>query len=60
MDTELERLRKAAAVAESRALEEQRRREEVEEIIRAVQPQPLERYLETCHSLSLAIRVITD
>ncbi|KAK3315532.1 hypothetical protein B0H66DRAFT_577300 [Apodospora peruviana] len=40
--------------------EEQRRREEAEEVARASQPQPLERYLETCHSLSLAIRVVTD
>ena len=53
--------------AESRVLdeqrrreEEQRRREEAEEISRAAQPQTLERYLETCHSLSLAIHAVAD
>ncbi|RYP14253.1 hypothetical protein DL765_006504 [Monosporascus sp. GIB2] len=53
--------------AESRALteqrrreDEQRRREQAEELAKASQPQTLQQYLEACHSLSLAIRVVTD
>ncbi|KAK3312513.1 hypothetical protein B0H66DRAFT_578616 [Apodospora peruviana] len=70
MDDELARLREALRRREDeqrrredeqrRREDEQRRREEAEEVARASQPQPLERYLETCHSLSLAIRVVTD
>ncbi|KAK4654407.1 hypothetical protein QC762_0065280 [Podospora pseudocomata] len=40
--------------------EEQRRREKAEEVARKSQLQALEGYLETCHSLSLAIQVVTD
>ena len=40
--------------------EEQRRREEAEERAGASQPLSLHQYLETCHSLSLAIEVVTD
>lgn len=40
--------------------EEQRRREEAEELAKASQPQTLEQYLEACHSLNLAIQVETD
>ncbi|KAK3326780.1 hypothetical protein B0H66DRAFT_618037 [Apodospora peruviana] len=72
--TKLARLREApvqaerrASEAETRALDEQcrredeqRRREEAEEVARASQLQPLELYLKSCHSLSLAIRVVTD
>lgn len=43
--------------AEGRILEEQRRREEAEELAR---PLILENYLEACHSLNCAIRVVTD
>ncbi|KAI1506365.1 hypothetical protein F5X99DRAFT_415206 [Biscogniauxia marginata] len=43
--------------AESRALEEQRRREIAEEAAKASQPQPLQAYLEACHSLNLAIQI---
>ncbi|KAM4061551.1 kinase [Hirsutella rhossiliensis] len=46
--------------AESRALEDQRRREAAEELAAASRPQTLQQYLETCHSLHLAIQVITD
>ncbi|CAM1508767.1 Fc.00g056150.m01.CDS01 [Cosmosporella sp. VM-42] len=53
--------------AEGRALkeqhqreEEQRRREEAEERASASQPLTLYQYLEACHSLSLAIKVVTD
>ncbi|KAH8651684.1 hypothetical protein BGZ61DRAFT_500921 [Ilyonectria robusta] len=40
--------------------EEQRRREEAEERAGASLPLTLHQYLETCHSLSLAIKVVTD
>ncbi|KAH7201192.1 hypothetical protein DER44DRAFT_812068 [Fusarium oxysporum] len=40
--------------------EEQRRREEAEERADASRPLTLQQYLETCHSLSLAIEIITD
>ncbi|KAI1839791.1 hypothetical protein JX266_013997 [Neoarthrinium moseri] len=40
--------------------EEQRRREEAEELAKETRPQALEQYLEACHSLSLAIQVVTD
>ncbi|KAK4095957.1 hypothetical protein N658DRAFT_502103 [Parathielavia hyrcaniae] len=43
--------------AETRASEEQRRREEAEKI---AEPLQLEPYLEACHALSLAIKVVTD
>ncbi|EWY79555.1 hypothetical protein FOYG_17301 [Fusarium oxysporum NRRL 32931] len=53
--------------AEGRALEEQhqreeeqRRREEAEERADASRPLTLQQYLETCHSLSLAVEIITD
>ncbi|KAI8711235.1 Protein kinase domain-containing protein [Fusarium sp. LHS14.1] len=40
--------------------EEQRRREEAEKLADASRPLTLQPYLETCHSLSLAIEIITD
>ncbi|KAI1878550.1 uncharacterized protein JN550_000732 [Neoarthrinium moseri] len=40
--------------------EEQRRREEAEELAKESTPQVLLQYLEACHSLSLAIQVVTD
>ncbi|KAF5136461.1 hypothetical protein E5D57_000223 [Metarhizium anisopliae] len=40
--------------------EEQRRREEVEELAKASLPLDLQQYLEACHSLDLAIDVVTD
>ncbi|KJZ70009.1 hypothetical protein HIM_10590 [Hirsutella minnesotensis 3608] len=40
--------------------EEQRRREEAEERAGASLPLTLHQYLETCHSLSLAVEVVTD
>ncbi|KAL2129652.1 hypothetical protein VTI74DRAFT_7486 [Chaetomium olivicolor] len=53
--------------AESRASEEQRRREEeqsrrekAEEVAEKSQPLRLESYLAACHTLSLAIEVVTD
>lgn len=46
--------------AEGRASEEQRRREKAEEQAKASQPQTLPQYLDACHSLSLAIDVVTD
>jgi hypothetical protein len=46
--------------AERRALQEQHRREEAEELAKASQPQTLQQYLKACHSLSLAIQVVTD
>ncbi|KAH8878691.1 hypothetical protein GQ53DRAFT_756531 [Thozetella sp. PMI_491] len=46
--------------AESRVLDEQRRREEAEEVAKTSRPQTLEPYLESCHSLGLAIEVVTD
>ncbi|KAJ2894395.1 hypothetical protein MKZ38_007561 [Zalerion maritima] len=46
--------------AENRALEEQHRREEAEQLAKESQPQTLQQYLEACHSLNLAIQVVTD
>ncbi|EPE03243.1 serine threonine protein kinase [Ophiostoma piceae UAMH 11346] len=46
--------------AEGRALDEQLRREEAEDRADASRPLTLQQYLEACHSLSLAIEVITD
>ncbi|KJK88393.1 hypothetical protein H633G_07733 [Metarhizium anisopliae BRIP 53284] len=40
--------------------EEQRRRQEVEELAKASLPLDLQQYLEACHSLDLAIDVVTD
>ena len=40
--------------------DEQRRREEAEIVARSARPQTLLPYLEACHSLSLAIQVVTD
>ena len=40
--------------------EEQRRREEAEALAKSSQPQALQDYLHGCHSLSLAIQVVTD
>ncbi|KAH7012653.1 uncharacterized protein B0I36DRAFT_369779 [Microdochium trichocladiopsis] len=74
MDEELQKLRQLLREAESRREEEQRRREEeqrrreeeqrrrevAEELATASQPQDLQQYLEACHSLNLAIQVVTD
>ncbi|KAL2193978.1 hypothetical protein P885DRAFT_71775 [Corynascus similis CBS 632.67] len=74
MDDEIARLRQALEEerrrreeAESRASDEQRRREDeqrrrekAEEVAERSQPLRLERYLEACHTLSLAIEVVTD
>ncbi|KJZ70625.1 hypothetical protein HIM_09980 [Hirsutella minnesotensis 3608] len=40
--------------------EEQRRREAAEQLAVASRPQTLQQYLETCHSLHLAMQVMTD
>ncbi|KAF4122167.1 hypothetical protein GMORB2_7760 [Geosmithia morbida] len=40
--------------------EEQRRREEAEELAATSQQQTLQQYLESCHSLHLAMKVVTD
>jgi hypothetical protein len=64
MEDEIARLRQALEEErrrrqeeQSRREEEQRRREEAEKI---AEPLQLEPYLEACHVLSLAIKVITD
>ncbi|KAL6409902.1 serine threonine protein kinase [Ilyonectria robusta] len=61
---EEQRLREAAdggALEEQQQREEeQRRREKAEEHASASQPLTLHQYLETCHLLSLAIKVVTD
>ncbi|KAK3305098.1 uncharacterized protein B0T15DRAFT_567163 [Chaetomium strumarium] len=64
MEEEIARLRQALEnerrlreEAESRASEEQRRREEAEKIVAPLQLEP---YLEACHALNLAIKVVTD
>lgn len=46
--------------AEYDAAEQRRRREAAEEIAKASLPQTLTQYLDTCHSLSLQVRVITN
>ncbi|KAJ3558009.1 hypothetical protein NPX13_g9812 [Xylaria arbuscula] len=46
--------------AEKLAKEEQRRRKEEEERNEKSRPQALPQYLEACHSLSLAIQVVTE
>ncbi|KAI0400705.1 hypothetical protein F4802DRAFT_609898 [Xylaria palmicola] len=43
-----------------RRKEEQRRRKEEEERNKKSRPQALPQYLETCHSLSLAVQVVTE
>ncbi|TPX08261.1 uncharacterized protein E0L32_001843 [Thyridium curvatum] len=60
MADEIEKLRRALADAESRVLEEQRRREEAEQIAETSKAQDLSSYLEACHALSLAIDMVTD
>ncbi|GAP83494.1 putative serine threonine protein kinase [Rosellinia necatrix] len=74
MDDEVARLRALLEAAEKRsaeeqrrrenaeklAIEEQRRRREEEEHNRNSRPQALPQYLEACHSLSLAIQVVTE
>ncbi|KAK2468737.1 hypothetical protein H9L39_19664 [Fusarium oxysporum f. sp. albedinis] len=57
---EIERLREQLREAHRLREEEQRRREEAEERADASRPLTLQQYLETCHSLSLAIEIITD
>ncbi|ROT35227.1 hypothetical protein SODALDRAFT_254478, partial [Sodiomyces alkalinus F11] len=49
-----------AAENERRREEEQRRREDAEELARSSQPQTLLQYLEDCHSLYLAVQVVTE
>ncbi|RWA12625.1 hypothetical protein EKO27_g2500 [Xylaria grammica] len=46
--------------AEKTAEEEQHKREDAEKSLANSQPQALRQYLEACHSLSLAIQVVTD
>ena len=46
--------------ADRRREEEQCRREEAEELSKTSQPQTLQAYLDACHSLNLAIQVVTD
>ncbi|KAK1637271.1 hypothetical protein BDP81DRAFT_427086 [Colletotrichum phormii] len=53
MEAELANLRQ-------QLLEEQCRRREAEELTKASQPQTLQAYLEACHSLSLAVQIVTD
>ncbi|KAH8159379.1 hypothetical protein CIB48_g8861 [Xylaria polymorpha] len=74
MDDEIARLRalleeeqrrreeaeKIAEEEQSLRKEEQRRREEAEKLAEESRPQALRQYLEACHSLSLAIQVVTD
>ncbi|PNY19708.1 Uncharacterized protein TCAP_07480 [Tolypocladium capitatum] len=57
---DIEELRRRLREAESRAEEEQRRREAAEELAEASRPQTLQQYLEACHSLNLAIQVVND
>ncbi|XP_044718710.1 kinase [Hirsutella rhossiliensis] len=60
---DIEDLRRRVREAESRAEEEQRQRKEEQrqrEAAETSRPQTLQQYLETCHSLHLAIQVITD
>ncbi|KAK8118301.1 uncharacterized protein PG998_002927 [Apiospora kogelbergensis] len=56
----LEAAENRASIEKSRREEEQRRREEAEELAKESQPQTLPQYLEACHSLSLAIQVVTN
>lgn len=74
MDDEVARLRTLLEAAEKRSAEEQRRRENAEIVAKEEQrkrkeqeednkksrPQALPQYLEACHSLSLAIQVVTE
>ncbi|KAI3342761.1 hypothetical protein F4824DRAFT_443159 [Ustulina deusta] len=74
MDDEVARLRTLLEAAEKRSAEEQRRRENAEELAKEEQrkrkeeeerseksrPQALPQYLEACHSLNLAIQVVTE
>ncbi|KAK0701162.1 hypothetical protein B0T21DRAFT_379291 [Apiosordaria backusii] len=54
---QLEEVRRLREQAERRGLEERRRREDAE---RLLQPLALQQYLEECHTLDLAIKVVTD
>ncbi|KAI3547767.1 hypothetical protein CABS03_15204 [Colletotrichum abscissum] len=60
MEDELAKLRQQLLEARQLRNEEQRRREQAEELAKAAQPQTLPYYLASCHSLSLAIEVVTD
>ena len=40
--------------------EEQRLRKEAQQLAKESQPQGLQQYLEACHSLNIAIQVVTD
>ncbi|KAI8954159.1 hypothetical protein F4801DRAFT_534524 [Xylaria longipes] len=51
---------KIAEEEQSLRKEEQRRREDAEKLAEGSRPQALRQYLEACHSLSLAIQVVTD
>ncbi|OAQ58949.1 serine threonine protein kinase [Pochonia chlamydosporia 170] len=57
---DIEELRRRLREAESRAKEAEDRRDKAEALVTASQPQNLQQYLETCHSLHLAIEVVTD
>jgi len=60
MEDPLADLRNKLAEAESRAAEEQRRREAAEADARQSRPKDLLEYLEACHSFSLTLEVVTD
>jgi hypothetical protein len=57
---DVKELQRLLREAEDRAAEEQRRREDAEELARSSQPQTLLQYLEACHLLDLAAQVVTD
>lgn len=46
--------------AESRVLSKRRRCKEAEALTKRAQPQMLQQYLQTCHSLGRFIQVVTD
>ncbi|KAM4067886.1 lipopolysaccharide kinase [Hirsutella rhossiliensis] len=57
---EIEDLRRQLREEQRRREEEQRRREEAEELAASSRPQILTQYLDACHSLQLAIDVVTE
>jgi hypothetical protein len=57
---EIETLRRLLREERHRREEEQHRREEAERLVAASRLQTLQQYLEDCHSLNVAIKVVTD
>ncbi|OAQ58143.1 serine/threonine protein kinase [Pochonia chlamydosporia 170] len=57
---EIEELRRLLREEQRLREEEQRRREEAEGLAKASLPQTLQQYLEACHSLDIAVDVVTD